>query len=336
VRDLRLDNPLSSSFRFPHMNAIDIDTDGHILVSCRHLSEVTKINRDTGDIIWRLGGAHSDFAFVNDSLNGFENQHTIRVVGTNRYTLFDNGDLHSPPVSRAVEYELNLTNMSARVVWQYPATPTTSLYSHYMGNAQRLRNGNTLINWAVGNLPKLTEVRPNGTKAFEMNWVNQYEAYRVWRCPWNGVALKPNLLIESYPENLVLLFNKFGDTNVAYYRIYGGTNPAPTTVLATSPVTMAKLSNLQNQRQYYIRVTAVGKDGGESDFSDEQSVYVNIIRPGQEMVANGDFSQGKNSWTWTNAGTASATWTITNDASFIDITTPGTALSDIQLRQAGL
>ncbi len=336
VRDLRLDNPLSSSFRFPHMNAIDIDTDGHILVSCRHLSEVTKINRDTGEIIWRLGGAHSDFTFVNDSLNGFENQHTIRVVGTNRYTLFDNGDLHSPPVSRAVEYDLNLTNMTARVVWQYPATPTTSLYSYYMGNAQRLPNGNTLINWAVGNLPKLTEVRPNGTKAFEMNWVNQYEAYRVWRCPWNGVALKPNLLTESYPENLVLLFNKFGDTNVAYYRIYGGTNPAPTTVLATSPVTMAKLSNLQNQRQYYFRVTAVGKDGGESDFSDEQSVYVNIIRPGQEMVANGDFSQGKGSWTWTNAGTASATWTITNEASFIDITSPGTALSDIQLRQAGL
>src|SRR4029079_2465823 len=102
--------------------------------------------------------------------------------GTNRYTLFDNGDLHSPPVSRAVEYELDLTNHTARVVWQYPATPTTSLYSFYMGNAQRLPNSNTLINWAVGNLPKLTEVRPNGTKAFEMNWQGGSEADRVWVC----------------------------------------------------------------------------------------------------------------------------------------------------------
>jgi hypothetical protein len=336
VRDLRLDSPTASSFRFPHFNAIDIDTDGHLLVSCRHLSEVTKINRDTGDIIWRLGGAHSDFTFVNDSLNGFENQHTIRMVGTNRYLLFDNGDLHSPPVSRGVEYELDLTNMTARVVWQYPETPTTSLYSGYMGNTQRLPNGNTLINWAVNLLPKLTEVRPDGTKAFEMNWADYFEAYRVWRCPWNGIALKPNLLIEPYPEYLVLLFNKFGDTNVGYYRIYGGTNAHPTTVLATSQVTMAKLSNLQNQCQYYFRVTAVSRDGLESDFSDEQSVYVNIVRPGQEMVGNGDFSQGKNSWTWATAGTASATWTITNGASFIDITSPGSALSDIQLRQAGL
>ena len=336
VRELRADDPLASSFRFPHMNAIEIDTDGHILLSCRHLSEVTKINRDSGQIIWRLGGAHSDFTFVDDSLNGFECQHSIRVAGTNRYILFDNGNFHNPPVSRAVEYELNLTNMTARVVWQYPATPTTNLYSYYMGNVQRLTNGNTLINWALGKLPKLTEVRPDGTKAFEMNWAGHYEAYRVWRCPWNGIALKPNLVIESYPENLVLLFNKFGDTNVAYYRIYGDTNPAPTTVLGTCPVTMATLNNLQNQRQYYFRVIAVGKNGLESDYSDEQSVYVNIIRPGQNMIANGDFSQGSNSWIWTNAGTASATWNITNGASYIHVASPGTALTDLQLKQAGL
>ncbi|MHC4085609.1 MAG: aryl-sulfate sulfotransferase [Planctomycetota bacterium] len=43
VRDVHLDNILSSSFRFPHMNAIDIDEDGHILLSSRHLSEATKI-----------------------------------------------------------------------------------------------------------------------------------------------------------------------------------------------------------------------------------------------------------------------------------------------------
>ncbi len=336
VRDLRLDNPYSTSFRFPHMNAIDIDLDGHILVSCRHLSEVTKINRDTGQIIWRLGGAHNQFNFLNDTLQGFENQHAIRVVGTNRYLLFDNGDLHSPPVSRGVEYELDLTNMTAKVVWQYPATPTTSLYSYYMGNTQRLPNGNTLINWAVGNLPKLTEVRPDGTKAFEMNWASGFEAYRVWRCSWQGLALKPNLLIEPYPDRITLLFNKFGDTNVSYYRIYGGTSPNPSSVLATSVSTLANLSNLQNQRTYYFRVTAVNRNGAESAFSDEKSVLVNIIKPGENMVLNGDFSQGTGSWTWTVSGTASAGWSILSGAAFIDITNAGNALTDVQLCQAGL
>jgi hypothetical protein len=336
IRDLRLDSPTASSMRFPHMNAIEIDTDGHILVSCRHLSEVTKINRDTGEIIWRLGGAHSDFTFVSDSLNGFENQHSIRVVGTNRYTLFDNGDLHNPSVSRAVEYELDLTNHTARVVWQYPPTPTTSLYSFYMGNVQRLPNGNTLINWAVGNLPKLTEVRPNGTKAFEMNWQAGYEAYRVWRCPWQGVALKPNLIIETYPDSVVLLFNKFGDSTVSYYRIYGGTSPNPTQVLATSPVTMATLQNLQNNQMYYFRVTAVSTNGQESAASDEQSVLVNLVRPGQNMVLNPEFSLGKTSWIWTLSGTGAGIWNIVSGYSYFDLTSPGGALSDIQLRQAGM
>jgi len=205
-----------------------------------------------------------------------------------------------------------------------------------MGNVQRLTNGNTLINWAVGNLPKLTEVRRDGTKVFEMNWVDGYEAYRVWRCPWQGVALRPNLIIESYPDKVLLLFNKFGDTNVAYYRIYGGTNPAPATLLATSPIALANLSSLDNKRQYYFRVSAVDRSGVESALSDEQSVFVDLIKPGENMVSNGDFALGTNSWVWTNAGTASATWKITNGAALIHITSPGTALAGIQLWQAGM
>src|SRR5208283_4654732 len=145
----------SSGFDFPHMNAIDVDTDGNILLSSRNTSEITKINRTTGAIIWRLGGVRSSFTFPNDPLDGPRNQHAIRMVTTNDYTLFDDGNLHNPPVSRGVEYLVDTNTLTATVVWQYPPTPSTSLYSFYMGNVQRLTNGNTLIDWAVGNLPKL-------------------------------------------------------------------------------------------------------------------------------------------------------------------------------------
>ena len=321
---------------FSHMNAIDVDTDGHILLSSRNLSEITKINQDTGEVIWRLGGTHNQFTYVNDPLGGQRNQHAIRVVATNHYTLFDNGNGHSPQMSRGVEYLLDPTNMTATLVWQYPTTPTTSLFSYYMGNVQRLPNGNTLINWALGNLPKLTEVRPDGTKAYEMNWTDGFEAYRVWRGSWSGVALKPNLIIEPYPDKLTLIFNKFGDTNVAYYRIYGGATPQPTNVLATTPVTMANLKNLPNQTQYYFRVTAVSRAGMESDYSDEQSVFVNIIRPGQNLAANGDFALGTNSWALAKSGTGNATWSIVSGAACIQVTSAGTTLAGIQLRQDGL
>src|SRR2546426_9271713 len=112
-------------------------------------------------------------------------------------------------------------------------------------------------------------------------------------------------------------------------------SPHPTTVLATSGTTLKSLSNLTNGL-YYFRVTAVNKAGVEGGFSNEENVNVNIIKPGQNMVANGDFSQGTNSWTWTVSGAAVAAWRIESGASHFDITNGGTALPDIQLLQPGL
>ncbi|MBN1974783.1 MAG: aryl-sulfate sulfotransferase [Sedimentisphaerales bacterium] len=336
VRDVHLDNNRSSSFRFPHMNAIDFDDDGQILLSSRHISEITKIDKNTGEIIWRLGGNHSDFVFVNDPLNGFRNQHTIRAIGKRRYLLFDNGDLHNPPVSRAVEYELDHNDMTATLVWEYRETP--DIYSHYMGNTQRLTNGNTLINWAIGSAPKLMEVRPDGTKAFEMNWVSGYEAYRVWRCRWQGMSPEPVLDFEQKQyDAITLIFNKFGDPNVDYYRIYGGKNSEPTTLMAVSDSTLAYISDFDSSGKYYFRVTAVDVNGTESGYSNEESVNITVSGTGTNIVQNGDFSQGINNWIWeTPVAPASGTWEIKNGQFHYIIDDGGTVWSSIQLRQDGI
>ena len=111
-----------------------------------------------------------------------------------------------------------------------------------------------------------------------------------WRCSWPGVALQPYLLLESYPDNVTLIFNQFGDTNVAYYSIYGEPISQSTNFLANSTSTLARLTYLQNGVTYYFRVIAVHRDGTLGQFSNEQSVTVNLIQPGQNMVANGTFS----------------------------------------------
>jgi hypothetical protein len=185
-------------------------------------------------------------------------------------------------------------------------------------------------------LPKLTEVRPDGTKAFEMNWMVRRDTYRVWRCPWHGSALQPYLIVEPYPDNITLIFNQFGDTNVAFYRIYGGATPQSTNLLATSGATLKQLTSLHNGSTYYFRVTAVNRQGIEGLFSNEESVTVNIIKPGQNMVSNGDFTLGTDSWALAIGGSAAATWKITNAAAYIDITSGGIALANVQLRQAGM
>jgi len=324
----------SANFDFPHMNSIDVDDDGNILLSSRSTSECTKINRDTGDVIWRLGGTYSTLTFVNDPLNGPSNQHGFRALGGGHYILFDDGNLHNPPVSRAVEYVVDPVAKTATMVWEFRDTPDK--YAYYMGNVQRLTNGNTHIDWVLGAYPHAVEVDTNGVKQLEMSLTPQYDLYRSWRAPWNGVVPVPYLIAESYPDNVTLIFNKFGDTNVSYYRIYGGTSPHPTTLLATTPFTLIQLRNLQNNQQYYFDVTSVSSDGTESAYSNEETVMVNLVQPGQNMLQNGNFAAGTNDWTFVVTNPAAATFNISNGAAWIHITSPGTELNYIQLSQAGL
>ena len=329
-------NPLGGGFNFTHMNAVDIDEDGHILLSSRHISEVTKINRDTGEIIWRLCGtdpARSDFVFVNDPLNGFSSLHDIRSMGNGRYTIFDNGNLHSPQVSRGVEYELDLDNRTATMVWEY----RDGKYTHYMGSTQRLPTGNTLITFVRSSFPTLVEVDQNGVKRFEIDLIPGQDLYRGFRFPWNGIVDKPLLEIENQPDSLTLIFNKFGDPNVDYYRIYGGTTAQPTTVVATSTSTLKRIfEGLENGLRYYFRVTAVDIHDTESDYSNEESAVISFTEPGQIVLLNGDFCRGKDSWIWEVGGSASAQWNIENGVSHFDIANGGTQISDVQLRQAGM
>ena len=130
-------------------------------MSNRHLNECTKINRQTGEIIWRLGGKNNQFVFINEELT-FSFQHYFQSVPEkpNHYTLFDNGNLRGDS-SRVVEYELDIDNMTATKVWEYMPN---SRYSPSKGNAQRLTNGNTLIDWTYGPEPEITEVNETDEK----------------------------------------------------------------------------------------------------------------------------------------------------------------------------
>ncbi len=318
---------------FPHFNGIDIDDDGNVLVSARHLSEVTKIDRDSGDIVWRLSGAHSSFAFVNDPFNGTSFQHNISALGQGRYMVFDNGNYHVPQVSRAVEYQLDLTHWTATLVWQFRDAPDA--YTYFMGNAQRLPTGNTLVDFVLPQYPKAIEVDASGVTRFELSTVPASYSYRAFRFPWRGAVAAPYLVVEPQLDNVTLIFNKFGDTNVAYYRIYEGPAPQPTNVVAESTSTLTRLSRLTNGLAFF-RVTAVNREGVESPFSNEESTLVNIVPPGSNLVQNGDFSQGGAGWALNLSSIAIAVWSVESNLAQFYITNGAESLTNVQLAQAGI
>ncbi len=161
-----------------HGNAIELDADGNMLVSFRNMDEVTKINTQTGGIIWRLGGRRSQFRFVNDPLSGFSHQHGVRRLANGNIILFDNGNLHVPPLSRPVEYRLDESTHTAELVWEYRHDPP--LYGSALGFAQRLENGSTLI--CYGLAQRVIEVDMSGTVQWDLQIDEPlHYAYRAFR-----------------------------------------------------------------------------------------------------------------------------------------------------------
>jgi len=171
---------------YAHGNAFDIDTDGNILLSSRHMDEITKIDRSTGAIIWRWGGKNNQFTFINDTLR-FSYQHDVRRIANGNITLFDNGNYHVPSFSRAVEYALDEQAMTATLVWEF--RDSMKISAPATGNVQRLPNGNTFISWGTAGI--ITEVRPDGTKAMEFLLPDSFTTYRTFRYGNAPTAVSP-------------------------------------------------------------------------------------------------------------------------------------------------
>ena len=274
----------SNRIDYCHGNTLELDYDGNILISCRNIDECTKINRQTGDIIWRLGGENNEFTFINDT-RGFSHQHDLRRQPNGNITLFDNGNLHSQQYSRAIEYEIDEINKTVTLVWEFRNQPDE--YASVMGNQQRLPSGKILIGWGADN-PNVTEILPNGDKTWEMTFDINTISYRAFRFPWHGVAEIPYLIAENSKYGLYLTFNKFGDSSIVKYNIYVDEHPEPTTLIDSTSNTYLNFYNVLSGHIYYIRVTAVDSQSVESDYSNEAAIKANnenIYLPGD---VNGD------------------------------------------------
>lgn len=189
-------NLTGAGIDFAHPNALEIDSDGNILLSCRNLDEITKIDRKTGDIIWRWGGQYcknNQFTFLNDPI-GFSHQHYIRRLSNGNYIIFDNGNLHSPSFSRVVEYQLDQQSKTALLISDYRNNPQT--FSLAMGNGQRLENGNTLIGWGWFTPLAASEITPGGDVTLYMTISTTMVNYRALKYQW-----KTNLFVAN-PDTL--------------------------------------------------------------------------------------------------------------------------------------
>jgi hypothetical protein len=223
---------------------------------------------------------------------------------------------------------------TAMQVWQYRHSP--DYFTGWMGNAQRLPNGNTFIDWSDDPLPKANEVTPSGEIVYEANFAASMPCYRAFRFEWESVVKRPYLVTESYSDRVTLIFNKFGDKRVQRYIVYAGLGANPTTPLDSTSNTWMDLTNLSN-RWHYFRVTARDSDGVESLPSNEEKLLVNLVPPGGNLVTNGDFSEGDANWQFNVLSGGDAHRAISNGGEYaVFIRNGGTQVWSVQVVQPGI
>lgn len=178
---------------FAHVNSLALDPDGNVIISSRSLNEITKIDKETGQIIWRLGGVNNQFTFVDDPLNGFTDQHMAREDEAGVLTLFDNGNYHQPPHSRGVKYAIDTVQMTASYLVGYDDNMPTVI-TNPMGSLQTLNNGNVVVGWTQNQQGMcLTEYDAEGNKLLEMHQSTNatLRSYRSLKYPWKTTYFYP-------------------------------------------------------------------------------------------------------------------------------------------------
>lgn len=167
----------AGSFDYCHGNSIEEDTDGNLLISFRNLDAVYKIDRQTGAILWELGGKNSTFTFLNDP--GFSGQHDVRRLPNGNIAMFDNGNSAAQPkVSRAVEYQLDTLNRVATRVWEYQYVP--HFFSSALGSHQTTADRRHLINYGLNFRPDPSFVLVDDNKSLlaELFFRDSFMSYR--------------------------------------------------------------------------------------------------------------------------------------------------------------
>ena len=136
-------------YDYMHFNSMNYDTDGNILVSCRHLDAILKISTEDGSLIWQLGGEYDDFGLTDDQL--FSYQHSIILTEGGEYMLFDNADAANwageADTSSVIRLRVDEENMTVTDFVRYTVL---DYFSIYMGAIRELDAENSVYLWSVG------------------------------------------------------------------------------------------------------------------------------------------------------------------------------------------
>ena len=242
-----------------HLNSIDVYGDDHLILSSRSTSTVFKIDRKTGEVVWRLGGEKSDLE-MGPGVQFFY-QHDARSHPDGTITLFDNGSKTTAEQSRVAVIGIDEDAMKATLVREY--THPDELLSPLQGNGQVLPNGNVFVGW--GSSPVVSEFSHEGDLLFDAEFPAEGETYRAFRSPWKGYPkYAPAIAAESVQDDEVKIYTSWnGATEVATWKVLAGAGPRKLKELASAPKEGFETVITVKTNEPYVGVKAMNASGKE-------------------------------------------------------------------------
>ncbi len=221
----------SEPFDYFHINSIDVEHDGDLLVSSRNTWAAYDVDAKTGQVRWELGGKHSSFKMGPGTATAW--QHDARQQPDGAITFFDNGafpQVH--PQSRAIEVTLDEANMTATLSRSYEHQ--NPLVAGSQGNVQALAGGDWMVGW--GQAGYLSEVDAAGQVLFNAHLPPDWESYRTFAQPWSGQPANPPAVAAVGAHGGTTAYASWnGATEVASWRVLAGSSSSILKPAASAP-----------------------------------------------------------------------------------------------------
>ncbi len=208
-----------------HLNSIEVDTDGDLLISARHTCAVYSLDRQTGSLEWRLGGTDSDFVMGEGTT--FLKQHDVRRAGDGTLTLFDNGGTCGEitrETSRGIALGVDEDAMTAEL--EREVTHPDELWSESQASYRGIPGVGAQLGW--GSLPRWSLIGTDGQVLLDAQIPSDLivTSYRAQRVDWTGTpATDPAAVLTS--GRLYVSWN--GATEVASWRVLANGEEVATT-----------------------------------------------------------------------------------------------------------
>ena len=224
VEDSYADLPKNPAYAFDyfHINSIDVDHDSNLLISSRNTSTVYKVDRKSGEVMWRLGGEKSSFEMGPGARINF--QHDARRQPDGTITIFDNGSVETDDRTYGIVLEVDEDNMTTTLVRRYPHPEGRIVGTQ--GSVQILPNDNVFIGW--GSNPLFSEFSRDGQLLYSASFPPQVESYRAFRFPWSGhPGDDPAVAVEEAGsgDEITIFASWNGATEVASWQVVAGSSP---------------------------------------------------------------------------------------------------------------